>query len=172
MRLFAAVQPSEGFRAALKDLQERLRAAGVTGRYHEPDGLHLTLAFIGEWPEDVTDVLPAVGQPFPITLSHLGVFPEANVLWAGVQPSDELDRLAKQVRHCLANNGIPLNRKSFYPHITLIRKPFVPERVILSEIQVPPVSMTVDGVCLYRSDRGKSGMVYTVIGRSAENRQD
>ena len=169
MRLFTAIQPSPGFRAALEDLQQRLREAGVTGRYREPDGLHLTLAFIGEWPEDITELLPAVRKPFSVTLSHLGIFPEANVLWAGVEPCEELDLLAKQVRHCLADAGIPFDRKSFSPHITLARKPFVPEKVILSEIPVPRVSMIVNDVCLYRSDRGKDGMVYTVIGSSSEN---
>ena len=168
MRLFAAVQPSPGFRAALADLQERLRAAGVTGKFREPDGLHLTLAFIGDWPEDVTEILPEVGKPFTVTLSHLGIFPEANVLWAGIAPSEELDNLAKQVRRRLADEGIPFDRKRFSPHFTLARKPSVPERVILSEIAVPKVSMIVDDVCLYRSDRGKNGMVYTVIGSSSE----
>ena len=169
MRLFTAIQPSPGFRAALEDLQQRLREAGVTGRYREPDGLHLTLAFIGEWPEDITELLPVVQKPFCVTLSHLGIFPEANVLWAGVEPCEELDLLAKQVRHRLADAGIPFDRKSFSPHITLARKPFVPEKVILSEIPVPRVSMIVNDVCLYRSDRGKDGMVYTVIGSSSEN---
>ena len=169
MRLFAAIQPSPGFRAALEDLQQRLRETGVTGKYREADGLHLTLAFIGEWPEDITELLPVVRKPFSVTLSHLGIFPEANVLWAGVDPCEELDLLAKQVRHRLADAGIPFDRKGFNPHITLARKPFVPEKVILSEIQVPRVSMIVDDVCLYRSDRGKDGMVYTVIGSSSEN---
>ena len=169
MRLFTAIQPSPGFRAALEDLQQRLREAGVMGKYREADGLHLTLAFIGEWPEDITELLPVVRKPFSVTLSHLGVFPEANVLWAGVEPCEELDLLAKQVRHRLADAGIPFDRKSFNPHITLARKPFVPEKVVLSEIQVPRVSMIVDDVCLYRSDRGKDGMVYTVIGSSSEN---
>ncbi|MBQ6061574.1 MAG: RNA 2',3'-cyclic phosphodiesterase [Clostridia bacterium] len=169
MRLFTAIQPSPGFRAALEDLQQRLRETGVTGKYREADGLHLTLAFIGEWPEDITELLPVVRKPFSVTLSHLGIFPEANVLWAGVDPCEELDLLAKQVRHRLADAGIPFDRKGFNPHITLARKPFVPEKVILSEIQVPRVSMIVDDVCLYRSDRGKDGMVYTVIGNSSEN---
>ena len=169
MRLFTAIQPSPGFRAALTDLQERLQEAGVTGKYREPDGLHLTLAFIGEWPEDVTELLPAVQKPFSITLSYLGIFPEVNVLWAGIEPCEELDRLAKQVRHSLADAGVPFDRKSFNPHITLARKPFVPEKTVLSEIKVPKVSMIVDDVCLYRSDRGKSGMVYTVIGSSSDN---
>jgi len=167
MRLFTAVEPSPGFLAALTDLQKRLREAGVTGRFRDPSGLHMTLAFIGEWPEDVTEILPAVQKPFSITLSHLGIFPDANVLWAGIRPSEELDHLAGQVRRNLAEKGIPFDRKRFNPHITLARKPFVPEKVILSEIGVPAVSMIVDDVCLYRSDRGKNGMAYTVIGRSS-----
>lgn len=167
MRLFVAVEPSPGFLAALTDLQERLREAGVAGKFRDPSGLHLTLAFIGEWPEDVAGILPVVRKPFSITLSHLGIFPEANVLWAGIRPCEELEHLAGQVRRNLANEGIPFDRKRFNPHITLARKPFVPERVILSEIGVPAVSMIVDDVCLYRSDRGKNGMVYTVIGKSS-----
>ena len=73
------------------------------------------------------------------------------------------------MRHSLADAGVPFDRKSFNPHITLARKPFVPEKTVLSEIKVPKVSMIVDDVCLYRSDRGKNGMVYTVIGSSSEN---
>ena len=165
MRLFVALQPSPGFRSALEDLQQRLQAAGVTGKYRDPAGLHLTLAFIGEWPEDVTEILPVVEKPFSITLSHTGIFPEANVLWAGIKASDELEHLAGRVRHCLADEGIPFDRKRFRPHITLARKPFIPEKTILSEIPVPAVSMIVDGICLYRSDRGKNGPAYTVIGR-------
>ena len=72
------------------------------------------------------------------------------------------------MRRALANEGIPFDRKRFCPHITLARKPFVPERAALSEIRVPSASMTVEDVCLYRSDRGKNGMAYTVIGRSPE----
>ena len=56
-------------------------------------------------------------------------------------------------------------RKAFCPHITLGRKPRVPEGVSLSQIAVPPAGMLVSGVCLFRSDRGKQGMEYTVIGR-------
>ena len=166
MRLFAAIQPSDDFRNALSALQDRLRDAGVTGRFQEPSNLHLTLAFIGEWPDNISELLPAVQKPFPITLSHLGVFPEARVLWAGVEPSEELDDLAKRVKHNLTEAGIPFDPKSFNPHITLIRKPVVPQDIDLSGIAVPPASMEVHEVCLYRSDHKKDGMVYTVIGNS------
>ncbi len=169
MRLFTAVEPSPGFLAALTDLQKRLREAGVTGRFRDPSGLHMTLAFIGEWPEEVTDVLPDADRPFSLNLSHVGYFPEAKVLWAGVEKSDALQRLAGRVRHSLAEAGISFDPKRSNPHITLVRKPSVPAGVILSEIEVPPAVMIVDEVCLYRSDRGKNGMVYTVIGSTRED---
>ena len=170
MRLFVGIRPSEAFRSVLALLEDRLRAAGVTGRYLDPSNLHMTLAFIGEWPEDpedVTAVLPEVEKPFSLFLTHLGYFPEAKVLWAGVEKSDALERLAGRVRHSLAEAGIPFDPKRFNPHITLVRKPSVPAGVILSEMEIPPAVTEVEEVCLYRSDRGKNGMVYTVIGSSS-----
>lgn len=167
MRLFVALEPSPAFRDALASLQERLRAAGVTGRYLTPGSLHLTLAFIGMWPEDITALLPPVETAFPIALTHVGVFPGARVLWAGVQPCEALDGLARRVRRNLAEAAVPFDPQAFNPHITLIRKPAVPESVSLSDIRVPRAEMTVRDVCLYRSESGENGPVYTVIGRSA-----
>ncbi len=165
MRLFVALQPAPAVRDALASVQDRLRAAGVTGRYLPPSDLHLTLAFVGMWPEDITGLLPAVPQAFPLTLSHLGVFPKAKVLWAGVEPSEALDGLALRVRLALREAGIPFDPKAFNPHITLVRKPAGLEDGILPKITVPRASAAVKEVCLYRSRRGENGMEYTVIGR-------
>ena len=172
MRIFIALQPTPAFRDALASVQDRLRAAGVTGRYLTPSHLHLTLAYIGMWPEDITGLLPLVRQPFPVTLSHLGVFPKANVLWAGVKPSEALDSAARQIRRVLSEAEIPFDRQDFNPHITLARKPSVPEHVTLSGIEIPRAMMIVKDICLYRSDHGENGMEYTVIGRSRKPYDD
>ena len=166
MRLFIALEPAPDFREALSALQERLLSAGIAARYYVPSNLHMTLAFVGEWQEDITPVLPQVTAPFPITLSYVGIFSEADVMYAGVKPSAELNALAEQVRRRLAENGIPFDPKPFYPHITLARKARLPERVDLEEITIPPAVMTVMNVCLYKSEHGENGMEYTVIGRS------
>ncbi len=168
MRLFVALEPSPEFRNALSVLQDSLRAAGVSGRYLDPSGLHLTLAFIGMWPENVAALLPHVQQPFDVTLSGIGVFPKADVLWAGVMSSGHLDDLARSVRTSLAEAGIPFDPKGFNPHITLVRKPRMPKDAVLSGFRVPPAQMIVRDVCLYRSERGENGMEYTVIGRSGQ----
>lgn len=166
MRLFVGLRPSESLRAALAVLQDRLRAAGITGRYLDPRNLHMTLAFIGEWPENIIPVLPQVAHPFSIRLARPGIFPEAKVLWAGVEESEPLHGLADQVRNNLTGHGIPFDPKAFNPHITLLRKPSIPDDTVLSGIAVPDAEMIVDEVCLYRSDHLDTGMEYTVIGSS------
>ena len=126
----------------------------------------MTLAFIGEWPEDATGVLPVITDPFAISLSHPGIFREAKVLWAGVEPSPELHDLAADVRKRLDASGIPYDRQEFNPHITLIRKPILPSAEIPASVQAVSAAMTVREVCLYQSVHEADGMKYTVIGRS------
>ena len=166
MRLFVGLEPSPDFRAALSEIQMQLQAAGVDGRYLSPLNLHMTLAFIGERPVSVTEPLPNITEPFSITLSNLGIFTGAKVLWAGIRPSTELNDLAAKVRKQLDDADIPYDRQSFNPHITLIRKPIFPSEQVLTAIQVPPASMTVKEVCLYQSIHEADGMKYTVIGRA------
>jgi len=171
VRLFVALRPTEEFKEALSALQGQLRRAGVEGKYLDKASLHLTLAFIGEWPENVTACLPPVMAPFSIMLSHIGVFQRAKVLWAGVEDSEGLNRLARAVRQRLRDNGIPFDPQAFNPHITLIRKPVLPDEAVLSSIKPPPVSMQVGEVCLYLSERRESGMAYTVIGRKGRQEE-
>ena len=174
MRLFVGVRPSTAFRTALGEMQERLRAAGVTGLYLEPGNLHMTLAFIGEWRDPDSVPLLEVRRPFSVRLSHPDVFPKARVLWAGTEPSEELEWLAAEVRGRLAEAGIPFDPKPFVPHITLARKPVLPTGGAVPEIPVPEAAMTVEEVCLFRSERGEQGMEYTVIrgGRKQQDRYD
>ena len=166
MRLFAALEPTSAWRDALSAAQDQLRATGVRARYLERANFHMTLAFIGEWNEDVTAVLPEVREPFSITLGHFGAFREAAVLWAGIRSSAELDALAALVRQRLTESGIPFDgSRGFAPHLTLARKPVIPEGLRLDRIELPAVSMTVREVCLYESRREGDAMKYTVIGR-------
>ncbi len=172
MRFFVGVEPTPDFRAALFDLQMQLQAAGVDGRYLLPSNLHLTLAFIGEWPEYVKEAMPVITKPFSITISHLGIFSGAKVLWAGIRPSPALNALAVKVRNQLDVADIPYDRQGFNPHITLIRKPILPSEQVLTAIQVAPASMIVQEVCLYQSIHEAGGMKYTVIGRSSKDKNE
>ncbi len=169
MRLFIALEPSPVFRDALSLMQDHLRKAGVEGKWLSPSNLHLTLAFIGAWNEDISGLLPIIDEPFQIALTGPGIFRGAKVLWAGISPAEALGHLAKQVGKVLDANGIPFDRKRFFPHITLARKPLVPDGLCLSGITVPSAVMTVREVCLYKSEHKETGMEYTVIGRGQKS---
>ena len=166
MRLFIALQLNSEMKKALIDLQDRMQRLGVRGNFTKPENLHLTLAFIGEYPdpEDVIDVLETIHfQPFQISLEGIGSF--GNLWWAGLSGSDELKNLAKRLRRGLAEAGIPYDRKKFSPHITLVRKPLTRSGTIPEEILQEPLrgKMTVEHISLMRSDRGKHGMIYTEL---------
>ena len=168
MRLFIAVQLNKKLREELLDMQDAMREQGVEGNFTRVRNMHVTLAFIGEYsdPQEVLEVVRSVDfWPFEISLDGVGAF--GDLWWAGVGTgSEELKTLAGKLRHALAEAGIPFDRKRFSPHITILRKArftegFVPEEALGDDGQKS--YMTVDRICLMRSDRTKHGMVYTEI---------
>ncbi|MBR3473746.1 MAG: RNA 2',3'-cyclic phosphodiesterase [Oscillospiraceae bacterium] len=166
MRLFVAVRLSDEMREALLSAQNALFDRGVRGNFTPEENLHLTLAFIGDYPDagPVLDTLEKVAfRPFALTLEGLGCF--GDLWWAGLRGSAPLEALARRVRRALAEAEIPFDRKRFSPHVTLIRR----AAGKLPGTELPPASMTVGSFSLMRSDRGRHGMIYTELGtRKAE----
>ena len=161
MRLFLAINLSAPMKDALIAAQNVMYDHGVRGNYTREENLHLTLAFIGDYPDPqpVLDALEEVDfSPFPLTLEGFGHF--GSLWWAGLRASAPLMATARRVRRALASHGIPFDRKKFSPHITLLRR----AEGAPPPFSVPQVSMTVDTISLMRSDRGKSGMIYTELG--------
>lgn len=165
MRLFIAIGLDDAVKASLMEMQRAMRRGGVRGNYTPAENLHLTLAFIGEYadPERVLDVMDLVPfEAFPLTLSGLGCF--GDLYWAGLGGSEALAAYAKRLRRTLAENGIPYDRKRFSPHITLLRRAEFEKGRGMPGIAVPRAEMTVRRVSLMRSNRAKSGMIYTELG--------
>ena len=165
MRLFIAIRLDEEMEDALLDMQDSMKWKGVRGNYTCPENFYLTLAFIGEYsdPYHVKDVIESVEfEPFRIRLDGAGSF--RGLWWAGVkaaqEAADPLGMLVRRLRHALADEGIPFDRKKFSPHITLVRRPDP------DDIAPPPpknCQVTVDHISLMRSERGKHGMIYTEL---------
>src|SRR5437867_392019 len=95
LRLFIAIELPEAWTAALTRAQDTLRGRGLDGlRWTRPEGIHLTLKFLGNVderrvPELGASLEQAVAglRPFTLRLSGLGSFgPPARprVVWAGV----------------------------------------------------------------------------------------
>ena len=166
MRLFIAIQFSQSILDALTSLQLQWKSLGMRGHHVSPENLHLTLAFIGEYgkPEHVMDVMESISfHPFSIHLDGVGNF--RDLCWAGIANNEELSRCVRCLRKALADDGIPFDRKRFFPHVTLVRKAQFQGSMELLTKYAPVGEMEVDSISLMSSTRGKNGMIYTKIGQ-------
>ncbi len=162
MRLFIAINLSPAMKDSLINLQNSFYDEGVRGNYTTEENLHLTLAFIGEYPSPhtVLDALENISfTPFTLSLDGIGSY--GGLWWAGIKSSPALDTVVRRIRRALSENGIPFDKRKFSPHITLLRKATVST---LPSVEISPVSMFVDKITLFRSDHGKNGMIYTKVG--------
>ena len=157
MRLFIAILLSREMRDAIAGLQDQMQSQRVSGNFTPRENFHLTLAFIGDYPNPDDIPLPEF-TPFDVKLSGYGNF--GNLWWVGLEDAPPLEACVRRLRRQLADQGIPFDRKRFSPHITLVRR--ATGRPALT---VPDISMRVDRISLMRSERGKYGMIYTEIRR-------
>ncbi|MBQ9415936.1 MAG: RNA 2',3'-cyclic phosphodiesterase [Clostridia bacterium] len=169
MRLFVAVVPDEKVRRELLLLGQNWRRMGVRGNYSTDSQLHITLAFLGERndPRQVLEALREVDFPaFEVRFSRTGAFP--SLWWAGTDRCPGLERLAAAVRAKLDQKGVEYDRKRFMPHVTLVRRPALPDTdtdgTQIRTCVRPDASCRVSRFSLMKSERGERGMVYTEIG--------
>ena len=164
MRLFVAVLLDETIKQGLLDTQEELRRQGVRGNYTSPENMHLTLAFIGEYPDPdpIIDVLTEIDfRKFTLKPDRMGTF--GDLWWIGLKENRGMQNLVNELRHRLADAGIPFDKKKFRAHITLIRRAECPKDFHPHSVKVPDVSMQADCISLMQSTRGKKGMIYTEL---------
>jgi RNA 2',3'-cyclic 3'-phosphodiesterase len=133
-RLFVALPIPSAVQERLAAVQAEVKASGLRLRHVRPEGLHLTLAFLGPRPE--TDV-PLLGaalhraargrHSFRLGVAGLGAFPHLDrprVLWAGLTGElGALDTLRRAVWGEIEALPIPFQRQPFRPHVTLARIP-------------------------------------------------
>jgi RNA 2',3'-cyclic 3'-phosphodiesterase len=173
MRLFTAIDLPPEILFRLERLVAALRPEALI-KWSPLDNLHVTIKFIGEWPESRLDELHTalasitLRQPFEIQLSELGWFPNERhprVLWAGVHGGFALNQLADDTEECLVPLGIEKEEREFSPHLTLgrIKNP-VPLRGLRQKVD--EMKATVIGTfkashfTLFRSDPGSNASIY------------
>ncbi len=133
MRTFIAIEPPARVRESLAALTGGLREAGAQGiRWVRPEGVHLTLRFLGDVNPNLVDGIAGgmseaaqEAGPIRLSLGPLGVFPTAGnprVIWVGVEGDlDGLRRLQESVEDRMAALGFARDRRRFAPHLTLGR---------------------------------------------------
>ena len=134
LRTFIAVPLPAETLDGLRDLQRTLgrRVPDGVVRWVRPEGIHLTLRFLGDTP---TDRLPAVqaalsavarnASAFTISVGGVGCFPNARrprVIWVGVnEPDGRLESLQSGIEEALGRVGFLPEGRDFSPHLTLGR---------------------------------------------------
>ena len=141
MRAFIAIDLPESVRSFLRqkqlDFQASLghsakdkRGRGLDMRWSRPEGIHLTLKFLGEISDtrvkQVSDTLAALPpfKSFPVEVRGFGFFPgpaRPRVFWAGVEAPPDLAELAGRVEDRMEKLGFPPEARNFNPHLTLAR---------------------------------------------------
>lgn len=130
MRLFVALEIPKQTRDALRAMIAPFAPICRGARWSRPEGMHLTLKFIGEVSsekaESIRAELRAVGRfsPVEIAFRGAGFFPNARhprVFWAGVEAGTTLAVLAAGIERRLEPLGIPRETREFRPHLTLAR---------------------------------------------------
>ena len=108
-----------------------VRERGFPVKWVRPEGVHLTLKFLGDVDEAREPGLrDALGQvcndtrPMTLHIEGFGVFPDfkrPRVVWAGVTPDPALELLQHRVEQVFSPLGFPTEAKAFRPHLTLGR---------------------------------------------------
>jgi 2'-5' RNA ligase len=183
MRCFIAIDIPKDVRADLADLEKEL--AGRVDihkgdvKWVEPEGMHLTLKFLGEVPDNqiaaVCNVVKEVAarhQAFDFDVKEVGSFGgrSARVLWVGAGlDCPELLQLQQDLEEQLAQAGWPKEARQFSGHLTLcrIRNSKAGEKLATLAEQYKEFDLgtiRAGAVCVYESQLRPEGPIYTRLG--------
>jgi len=184
LRTFIAIELDEDLLGHLVRVQDRLRTqvAPRSVRWVRPEGVHLTLKFLGDTlPDQVEAVKAALDRaasevsPFTFSVGGVGCFPNTyrpRVVWVGLQePTGTLSRLRDAVESHVAPLGFPAENRPFHPHLTLGRVQRHASKSEVREVGEVVASagvgaldeMRVTRVSYIKSDLRPSGAVYTIL---------
>jgi 2'-5' RNA ligase len=171
IRAFVSLELDAGARDRLGAAVAELRP-GVPGvKWVRPEGVHLTLRFLGpsepETLERLKPLLAAAAAACPAAdapLSGFGTFPERGaprVLWAGVALPPACLELQRACEAAAVACGYAGEARAFSPHLTLGRwrdraaRPALPSRDLGAS--------RIETLVLMRSDLRPDGAVYTPL---------
>ncbi len=179
MRTFVAIDIPAEIRQRISQLIEELKPTTNRVRWARPEGLHVTLKFLGEVPpekvEEVKSRLTAVhlAAPFGVQVEGAGYFPSEHsprVIWLGLHGAEPLTELANGVENALIPLGFSKEDRPFSAHLTLgrLRTPdqiFAVKEILRRREPLNLGSFTPDEFFLYESRLSPEGSRYHKLAR-------
>ena len=182
IRTFIAIDLPESVLRAIAKAQDKLRRAGFGIRWVRPQGIHLTLKFLGDIEKDTVEKIhgameAAARSVSPPTLrgEGFGVFPDfrrPRVVWVGIAGDLEvLQGLQRDLDSELNGLGFPREKRAFKGHLTLGRaKGRLDGNQLRRALQrfedFRTEPFTAEAVTLFQSDLRPTGAVYTKLAEA------
>lgn len=131
-RTFIALEMNESLQRHLEGVIRQVAQVLPDIRWVNPQGIHLTLAFLGELDDaqlaaalQAAEVAAQQVKPFSYRLTKLDIFGttrQPRVIWMGIEEtSGTLNRLQRILYQQLREQGFELDTRPFSPHLTLAR---------------------------------------------------
>src|ERR1700683_4059065 len=130
MRLFIALDLDDTIRAKIIRFMDGVRGFAPEARWVRPESLHVTLKFVGQWPDDKLaemqrSLQQILSERVEFTVRDYGFFPTAKaprVFWIGIHAGPQLSALASAIDIQTASLGVAREEHPFSPHLTLARR--------------------------------------------------
>lgn len=182
LRLFIAIPVPAEIKDRLAAVQKQLTKVNPHVRAVAAPGIHLTLKFLGDTPENRIGAIRAAMEqsvrvargPIRLHCAGTSAFPDLKsprVLWAGLETEDEtLINIQKALDVALGKLGYEREKRRFHPHLTLGRlkapKMLGALRKVWVDVENTDFgSFTAEALVLYRSELLPAGAKYTSIER-------
>jgi len=186
IRAFVAVEIPGPGKAFLESVTSELRRIRADVRWVRPEGIHITLKFLGQIRTELVatleknlTVLLADYSPVQLTIRGVGAFPNLarpRVIWVGAHDlSGTLSSMAGRVEAALEPLGFAREKRMFSPHLTLGRvKSMSGMKELVDAIRqrmdlAGPTFVAHEAV-LFQSILKPSGAEYRAISRFAFSR--
>lgn len=172
MRLFIAINLNDEIKDYLMNAILELKKKSSGGNFTHRENLHLTLAFLGELESEKVGSVKSVmnrinGEPFTLSMDGFGKFKRngGDIHWAGIEKSEELLSLQRQLTLELMKTGFSLEKREYSPHLTLGREVRLidPSEDIFGSLSKGKQEMTVSRISLMKSERLNGKLVYSEV---------
>ncbi|MBM3298934.1 MAG: RNA 2',3'-cyclic phosphodiesterase [Deltaproteobacteria bacterium] len=181
IRSFIAIEVPQEAKAFLEKVSTELKRTRADVKWVRPEGIHLTLKFLGQVRMDLIAVLerelaPVFAEftPFEIQIAGLGAFPglgRPRVVWAGLtEPFGALPLMAGRLDEKLERFGFSREKRPFSPHLTLGRVRSnsglaAMVETVRQQMDIQGPKFTADHAILFQSILKPSGAEYRALCR-------